>query len=111
MRDNRRQNARGSAPMAITGVHALLYTTEPEALRATLGDVFGWSAVDEGGGGLIFAMPPAQVGVHPADAPAHQLSLMCDDLDETMTMLRAQQIEFVDEPNDMPFGRGATMRL
>jgi catechol 2,3-dioxygenase-like lactoylglutathione lyase family enzyme len=98
-------------PMAITGVHALLYTPEPEALRATLRDVFGWSSVDAGGGWLIFAMPPAEVGVHPSDTAVHQLSLMCDDLDTTMATLRAQGIEFVDEPSDMPFGRGATMRL
>jgi hypothetical protein len=97
--------------MAITGVHALLYTPEAEALRATLRDVFGWTSVDAGGGWLIFAMPPAEVGVHPSDTAMHQLSIMCDDLDGTMSSLRAQGIEFTDEPNDMPFGRGATMRL
>ena len=36
----------------------LLYTSEPEALRATLRDVFGWKHVDAGDGWLIFALPP-----------------------------------------------------
>ena len=56
--------------MAITGAHVLLYSTEPEALRATLRDVFGWKHVDAGHGWLIFALPPAELGVHPAEGPA-----------------------------------------
>ena len=97
--------------MAITGVHALLYTPEPEALRATLRDVFGWRSVDAGGGWLIFALPPAEVGVHPSDTTAHELSVMCDDVTTTMQALREQGIEFVNEPTDQGFGIAVTMRL
>jgi hypothetical protein len=68
--------------VAITGVHALLYSAEPDALRTTLRDVFGWEHVDAGGGWLIFALPPAELGVHPAEAPHHELSLLCEDIDE-----------------------------
>ena len=46
--------------MAITGTHALLYTSEPEQLRAVLRDVFGWDHVDAHDGWLIFALPPAE---------------------------------------------------
>ena len=63
----------------ITGAHVLLYTPEAEALRGVLRDVMGWEHVDAGGGWLIFALPPAELGVHPGDATHHQLSLMCDD--------------------------------
>jgi hypothetical protein len=90
--------------MAITGIHTLLYTSEPEALRATLRDVFGWDHMDAGGGWLIFRTPPAEMGVHPGDAPAHQISLMCDDLPSTVAELRAKGIEFVGEPLDEGFG-------
>jgi len=79
--------------MAITGAHALLYTSEPEQLRAVLRDVFGWDHVDAHDGWLIFALPPAELGVHPADKPSHELSLMCDDLDATVAELRAKGIE------------------
>ena len=72
--------------MGITGVHSLLYTSEPEALRAMLRDVFGWSFVDAHDGWLIFALPPAELGVHPAEGPSHELSLMCDDLEATMVL-------------------------
>ena len=43
--------------MAIIGAHVLLYTSEPEAVRAVFRDVFGWEHVDDGDGWLIFALP------------------------------------------------------
>jgi predicted enzyme related to lactoylglutathione lyase len=96
--------------MAITGVHMLLYTTEPEALRAMLRDVFGWKYVDAGHGWLIFALPPAEMGVHPAEGPTyqsgvrHQISLMCDDIRKTVAELRGKGVEIKGEPEDEGFG-------
>lgn len=103
--------------MAIVGTHVLLYTPEPEALRATLRDVFGWEHVDAGGGWLIFALPPAELGVHPAEGPTHeggtrhQLTFMCDDVVATVAELRAKGIEVRGEPEDEGFGITAMMVL
>ena len=97
--------------MAITGAHALLYTSEPEQLRAVLRDVFGWKHVDAHDGWLIFALPPAELGVHPAEKPSHELTLMCDDLDATVAELRAKGIEFRGEPENQGFGTVITMLL
>jgi len=97
--------------MAITGTHALLYTSEPEQLRALLRDVFGWKHVDAHDGWLIFALPPAELGVHPAEAPSCEVSLMCDDLDATIAELRAKGIEFRGEPKNQGFGIATTMVL
>ena len=97
--------------MPVTGAHMLLYTSEPDALRTVLRDVFGWSNVDAGGGWLIFTLPPAELGIHPADAPAHQISLMCDDASATMAELKEKGIDFSGEPTDMGFGIGVTMVL
>lgn len=94
----------------ITGVHALLYTSEPEALRALLRDAFGWRHVDAGEGWLIFALPPAELGVHPAEGPTweagvrHQLTLMCDDIEATSAELREKGVEVRGEPEDEGFG-------
>ena len=96
--------------MAINGAHMLLYTTEPEALRAMLRDVFGWKHVDAGDGWLIFALPPAELGVHPAEGPTyasgtrHQISLMCDDITATINELRGKGVEVKGEPEDEGFG-------
>jgi predicted enzyme related to lactoylglutathione lyase len=96
--------------MAITGVHTLLYSSEPEALRATLRDVFGWRHVDAGDGWLIFALPPAELGVHPAEGPTyasgvrHQISLMCDDIQATIQELRSRGVVVNGEPQDEGWG-------
>ena len=98
--------------MPIIGVHVLLYTPEAEALRLTLRDVIGWDHVDDGDGWLIFALPPAELGVHPSDGSTkHEVSLMCDDIGETVADLRANGIEFISEPTDAGFGIEATMVL
>jgi hypothetical protein len=97
--------------MGVTGIHTLLYTSEPEALRATLRDVFGWDHVDAGDGWLIFRLPPAEMGVHPGDRPVHAISVMCDDIAATMAELRAKGIEFTNEPTDQGFGIVTMMRL
>ena len=97
--------------MAITGAHALLYTSQPDELRTVLRDVIGWKCVDADDGWLIFALPPAELGVHPAETPSHELTLMCDDLDATVAELRAKGIEFRGEPEDQGFGIVMTMVL
>jgi hypothetical protein len=98
--------------MAITGAHVLLYTTEPDRLRATLRDVFGWSHVDAGEGWLIFALPPAEVGVHPSEGSTHhELSLICDDVRATAAELAGRGLELRGEPADLGFGVGVTMLL
>ncbi len=95
----------------ITGAHVLLYTPEAEALRGVLRDVMGWSHVDAHDGWLIFALPPAELGVHPADSPRHELSLMCDDIHATVADLRERGIEIRGEPEAAGFGVQVTMVL
>jgi predicted enzyme related to lactoylglutathione lyase len=96
--------------MAIIGTHALLYMSEPDAVRALFRDVFGWKHVDAGHGWLIFALPPAELGIHPAEGPTfeggvrHQLSFMCDDIHETIADLRSKGIEVRGEPQDEGYG-------
>jgi hypothetical protein len=97
--------------MTITGAHVLLYSPEPDALRTVLSDVFGWRHVDAGGGWLIFALPPGEVAVHPADHPVHELSLMCDDLAATTAELEAKGVDFKGEPHEERWGMVTTMVL
>jgi catechol 2,3-dioxygenase-like lactoylglutathione lyase family enzyme len=67
-------------PCVIVGAHVVLYSEDAEADRAFLADVLGTRTVDAGDGWLILALPPAEVAVHPGNAPAGELYLMCDDL-------------------------------
>ena len=96
--------------MALTGAHVLLYTSEPETLRAVFRDVFGFAHVDAGDGWLVFALPPAEIAVHPAEGPTyasgvrHQLTFMCDDIHATITELRDAGVEVTGEPQDEGWG-------
>jgi hypothetical protein len=95
--------------MAIIGAHVLLYSPEADALRAVFRDVFKFTHVDAGQGWLIFALPPAELGIHPAEgqgaeAVQHQLSLMCDDIHGTVRDLRARGITVNGEPEDHGYG-------
>jgi hypothetical protein len=54
----------------ISGAHLLLYSKDPEADRAFLRDVLEFQSVDAGRGWLIFALPPAEIAVHPASEDA-----------------------------------------
>ena len=73
--------------------------------------------VNAGEGWLIFALPPAELGVHPGEGPAfdsgarHQLSLMCDDIEATVADLRAKGLDIPGEPKDEGYGITTTIVL
>lgn len=72
---------RDTLPPVISGAHAILYTTDADADRAFLKDALGLGHVDVGGGWLIFALPPSEVAIHPADANGRQeLYFLVDDV-------------------------------
>lgn len=74
------------------GAHLVLYSRDAAADRAFLAEIFGLESVDAGGGWLIFALPPAEVAVHPAEAPGAELYFMCDDLAAEMRSLSDREI-------------------
>ena len=77
----------------INGVHALIYSREADGVRSFFRDVLGRAAVDAGDGWLIFALPPAEVAVHPTEgSPHHELYLMCDDIESTMQELQGKGV-------------------
>jgi len=51
----------------ITGVHSLIYSKHAEAIRAFFRDVLQLRSVDAGGGWPIFALPPAEIAMHPSE--------------------------------------------
>src|SRR5579864_8924267 len=87
------------APM-IRGVHTMFYSSEPDALRAFLRDKLRFPYTDVGDGWLIFDMPEADMGCHPADAehggPAgtHNISFYCDNVEQTVAELKSRGVEF-----------------
>ena len=100
----------------ITGVHGLIYTEDADGVRAFFRDVLGFDHVDTGDGWLIFALPPAELGVHPsgpgvATGGVHELWLMCDDIEATVASLEDKGVEFAKRPYDAGFGVAAQFRI
>jgi catechol 2,3-dioxygenase-like lactoylglutathione lyase family enzyme len=94
----------------IRGVHTMFYSSEPEALRAFLRDKLGFKGHDVGGGWLIFNLPEADMGCHPADpaegAPSGtpDISFYCDDIEQTVAELKAKGVEFTKPVADHGYG-------
>ena len=79
--------------MNINGAHAIIYSRDAEADRAVLRDVFKFKHVDVGGGWLIFALPPAELAVHPSDEDdRHELYLMTDDIGGLVAEMKTRNI-------------------
>jgi hypothetical protein len=78
----------------ILGAHVIVYSKDAEADRAFLRDVLGFDSVDGGRGWLIFALPPSEVAVHPAEENGkHELYLMCDDVQAEIATLANKGVE------------------
>src|SRR4051795_1287663 len=99
--------------MAITGVHAILYTNDAAADRAFFGGVLGLASVDAGEGWLIFALPPTELAAHPAsaDGGGYDLYLMCDNIEATVRELTAKGVEFAGGVTEQRWGLIATIQL
>ncbi|HTB74015.1 MAG TPA: hypothetical protein VK762_12260 [Polyangiaceae bacterium] len=81
----------------IHGAHVIVYSKESEADRAFFRDVLGYSFADAGHGWLIFALPPAEVAVHPSDEnDVHELYLMCDDVHGFIAEMQAKGVACSD---------------
>ena len=77
----------------ISGAHVILYSKDVDADRAFFRDVLRFPSVDAGHGWLIFALPPAELAMHPAEESAsHELYLMCPDLKAVLESLKANDV-------------------
>jgi len=95
----------------------MFYSNEPEALRAFIRDKLGFPSTDVGDGWLIFDLPEADMGCHPAEARdgartgTHDVSFYCDDIRKTVAELEARGVVFVDEISDRGYGLVTRFRM
>src|SRR5580698_6436229 len=96
----------------ITGVHAIVFSPEADKVREFFADVLGLPSVDAGGGWPIFALPPAELAVHPEEGDSRQqLFLMCDDIRVTLAELAARGVEIAQDVSDRGWGLLAAVRM
>jgi hypothetical protein len=78
----------------IHGAHVVIYSADAEADRAFFRDVLRYPSVDAGHDWLIFALPPAELAVHPAESNGgHELFLMCEDIDAFVEQMSQREVE------------------
>ncbi len=77
----------------LRGAHVIIYSKDAAADAAFMRDVLEFPYVDVGHNWLIFALPPAEVAVHPSDKnDAHELYFMCDDVKQLVTDLQKKNV-------------------
>lgn len=96
----------------ISGVHAIIFTRDAEAVRAFLRDVLELPSVDAGEGWPIFALLPAELAAHPTDEGGHhELYLMCDDIAAAMSELERKGVEVSRPIVEERWGRVTFIRM
>jgi catechol 2,3-dioxygenase-like lactoylglutathione lyase family enzyme len=105
----------------ITGTHAIIFAEDAEKARAFFRDVLEFPYLDAHDGWLIFKMPPAELGIHPAGEPGdpantapsghHEVYLMCDDVEATVADLTAKGVEFASPIENQGFGLLVRLRV
>ncbi len=96
----------------VTGIHTLLYSRDPEATRNFFRNVLKLASVDGGGGWPIFALPPAELGIHPADGvTGSELYLMCDDVDRTLNEMQLAGAKMRHPISNRDWGRVTSLEI
>ncbi len=79
----------------LVGAHIVIASKDDEADRRFFRETLGLSAVDAGGGYLIFGLPAAEASVHQTDGevPQHELHFLCDDIEAFAGRMAEKKIE------------------
>jgi predicted enzyme related to lactoylglutathione lyase len=100
----------------IIATHSVIFANDTDKARAFFRDVLDLPNIDAHDGWLIFKLPPAELGIHPESGDAappgrHELYLMCDDIDQTMSDLKGRGAEFGSPVTDAGFGRLTSIKI
>ena len=91
-------------------------------MRAFLRDKLDLPNTDVGDGWLLFRLPEAEIGVHPtekgewerseerSDEPL-ELAFQCDDIHETVSVLKERGVSFTEDVQDQGYGLVAHFAL
>jgi hypothetical protein len=78
----------------ILGAHVIVYSKKADADRKFLADLFKTKGADAGGGWMIYALPPAEIAVHPSDEnDVHELYVMVDDVEAFALSMKKKKVK------------------
>lgn len=89
----------------------MFYSSDADGLRVFFRDKLGLKANDIGRGWLIFDLPEADLGCHPADSGEEgalsgtaDISFYCDNIHTTVAELKSKGVIFKGEIEDHGYG-------
>ena len=90
----------------------MFYSSDAAGLRKFFRDKLELKATDVGDGWLIFEIPEADLGCHPAEASGEDsassgtadISFYCDDIQQTVKELKSKGVNFESEIEDHGYG-------
>ncbi len=95
-----------------SGAHSILFSSKPDELRDFLRDVLELDCVDAGHGWLVFALPPAELAIHPDDGPTRcELYLMCNDINATVARLKQKGVNMTQPVSTQRWGHVTAIPL
>ncbi len=78
----------------ISGAHVIVFSTDADADREFFRNVLGLTGIDAVEGWLIFALPPAELAVHPGEQnDQHELYLICENVNDFIGKMQGLGIE------------------
>lgn len=95
----------------ISGVHAILFSPRAAEVRAFLRDVLAFESVEAGEDWPVYALPPSELAVHPAETPGRELYLQTDDLDAAVAALAAKGVPLARPVTSQAWGRLTALAL
>jgi hypothetical protein len=101
----------------IRGMHAMFYSSAADEFRKFVREKLGFTSTDVGDGWLIFDIPEADMGCHPADAEqgspsgTPHVSFYCDDIEKTVAEMRGRGVEFTGPIEDHGYGLVTFFRM
>jgi hypothetical protein len=97
--------------MKILGAHVIVYSKKADADRKFLAELFGTQGADAGGGWMIYALPPAEIAVHPGDeGNTHELYVMVDDVEAFAAAMKKKKVA-CDAVSDQRWGMLTSITL
>ncbi len=76
----------------LSGIHVVVFTPAVAELRTFFRDTLGMPHVDAADGWPIFALPPAELAVHPAEVTGQEIYLMCENIEATLASLERKGV-------------------
>ena len=89
----------------------VIFSKDADADRAIMAQILPGNAIDAGGGWMIYALPEAELAVHPEHGPIrHELHMMCEDIEDTRDKLIALGL-VCDPVEDLGYGLVSSFAL